>query len=254
MALDLERTIAEFVREAEGGAVGVATEAIVLYGSAASAAFVPGKSDLNFLIVLDRIDEAAIERFQQRMKSWSRRRIASPLVVERSFLGSSTDSYPLEILGMMAAYRVLRGNDPFEGLNPAASDVRLQAEREAKAKGLLLRSIQIESCGREAIMRGALVAAVPALDSILRGILFLAGENWRGHGDEFRRRGARAARIEEATPLELAALRRGEIKRNREEIVRLYGRTRGVFDGLSEQIDRISRPSGSATSDRREGS
>lgn len=240
MGADLERSVSEFKLEALACAPS-GVEAIVLYGSAASPAFVPGRSDLNFLVVLERIEPAVLDAFQKRMKGWARKRIAAPLVVNRRFLASSTDSYPLEILGMMAAYRVIHGIDPFQDLQPEARDVRLQAEREAKAKGLLLRSIQIESCGKESVLRGALAAAVPALDAILRGVLFIQGTEWRELGDGLRRRGAEAAGIDAAVPLELASLRRGESRPSRDGVVRLYGRTLGVFDELSEEIDNLAK-------------
>ncbi len=240
MAEALESVIDRFVREVEEE-TGAGLEAIVLYGSASSQAFVPGRSDLNFLIVLARVEMAVLDGFQKRMKAWRRKRIAAPLVVDRAFLLSSTDSYPLEILGMMASYRLLRGSDPFDGLVLKREEVRLQAEREARVKGLLLRSIRIESGGNERELRGALAASVTAMDAILHGILFLTGAHWKELGDAFRKRGAEAAGIDPSIQLEAAALRRGERRPSHLETVRLYDRMLGAFDALSARLDEIGK-------------
>ncbi len=160
--------------------------AIVLYGSGASGHHIPGRSDLNLLVVVDDVTTSLLTRMQKRSGAWTKGGISTPLLVDRDFLRSSTDSYPLEILGMMSAYRLVRGSDPFEGIKVDPKDVRLQAEREIKAKELLLRRGYVESGGKESRVRAVLSASVPALEAILRGMLFLSGDDWKKSGPAFR--------------------------------------------------------------------
>lgn len=181
MASAPEETIQRFLREVEE-AIAPRLRGAILYGSGAGAGFVPGRSDLNFLLIVDSVDLDLLAALQSRLPGWERRRIATPLVVEPAFLPGSTDSYPLEILGMLTTYRVLKGEDPLASLEIEPRHVRLQTEREVKAKTLLLRRGCLESCGKHQRLRAVLAGALPAVEAILRGVLFLEGRAWRSSG------------------------------------------------------------------------
>lgn len=236
MAKEIESTLTRFamaVREAAGDRL----RAVVLYGSAASGQHVRGRSDLNMLVVADRIDAALLSSLQKRMSGWGRERIAAPLVVDPAFLSSSLDSYPLEILGMMAAYRVLAGEDPFGGLVVKAEHVRLQTEREAKAKELLLRRGFLESRGKDRALIEILAGAVPALEAILRGMLFLRGQDWKLAGTEFRETCGRALGIDPAIPDALRRLRVTRRRLSRREVLALYDRTLGLLAAIQPMLE-----------------
>ena len=118
---------------------------ICLFGSGARGEYTPKKSDINFLIVLtadgiDRLDEA-----MGLMGKWRKQRVAVPLFLTRDFIESSLDTFPLEIFNIRAAYKVIYGNDVLSGLTIKEDDLRLQCERELKAKLLLLRRSSTKS-------------------------------------------------------------------------------------------------------------
>ena len=62
----------------------------------------------------------------------------------------------------------LSGTDPFEGIAIEPEAVRLQAEREAKAKALLLRRAYVETGGRHGGLLAYLQGVGPAIDAILK--------------------------------------------------------------------------------------
>ena len=253
MAKDLEAIIDRFVEEAEAIA-GDALRALVLYGSGAGEEYLLGRSDLNFLLVAERIDLSLLDGLQKKGGAWERRRIATPLVVEQTFLASSTDSYPLEILGMMASYRVLKGTDPFEGLVLEKEHVRLQVEREAKAKTLLLRSGYMESCGKHQRLLSCLAGALPALQAILRGVLYMQDRDWKQCGSHLHKQCAEWIGIDGDVLDAIHAARQETRRPNRQDTLQLYTKTLGMLRSLSELVDETSTgrtPGRSATQPRR---
>ena len=95
---------------------------ILLYGSAAGEEYRPGRSDLNFLIVLtekgiDRLDEAF-----GMVRQWGKRRVAVPLFVTEPYVLGSLDVFPIEYLDMQRRHVCVYGRDILEGgrLRPGA--------------------------------------------------------------------------------------------------------------------------------------
>jgi hypothetical protein len=236
MAKDIEAIIGAFVAEVEGLA-GDGLRAVVLYGSGASGEYRPGRSDLNFLLIVQTVDLPLLGMLQKRIRAWQRRRIATPLVVETTFLSSSADSYPLEILGMMASYRVLRGGDPFEGMAPEREHVRLQVEREVKAKTLLLRRAYMESCGKKERILATLAGALPALQAILRGVLYVQEGDWKRCGPSLHNHCAGQLGIDGGTLDEIQAARVGGRMLSRPDTLQLYEKTLAMFRSLSMLVE-----------------
>jgi len=234
MARDLETTVQGFL--ADLGLLG-AIRSVVLYGSAATSGYVPGKSDLNFLIVATDVSTGLLSDLGSRMKSWAKRRISPPLLIGEGFLCRSTDSYPLEILGMMAAYRVLRGPDPLAGLSPAPEHIRLQVEREAKAKEILLRTGFVQSSGRHREMARYLAGALPAVDAMLRGMLRIEGGPWQGAGPEMRAEAVTRFGLDAGVLRDLHEIRYGG-KADRDAVESLYGRTLALIATIAQRSDR----------------
>ena len=237
MAKDLDVIIRRFIAEADAAAGG-ALQAVILYGSAAGDHYLPGRSDLNFLLIADTVDLALLDGLQKKAGAWGKKRIATPLVVQSSFLASSADSYPLEILGMMAGYRVLKGEDPFKGLVPQKEHVRLQVEREVKAKTLLFQSGYLESLGKHHRLLDCLTGALPALQAIVRGIVFLRDGDWRVCGSQLHGRCAAVIGVDGGVLDAIQAARSAKAIPDRRETLQLYARTLEFLRCLSGIVER----------------
>ena len=84
---------------------------LILYGSGAGEDYVPGKSDLNFLIT---VTDPCIERLDLAVETvarWRKRNVAIPLFVTRSFLRGALDAYPIEFPNMKPHYIFMSGED-----------------------------------------------------------------------------------------------------------------------------------------------
>lgn len=112
--------------------------AIILYGSAAGEGFNPVTSDINLLIVLSSMDPELIAQSAMLQKKHLQQRIQRPLFIDKTYIATSIDSYPIEFNDMKWSYRVLHGEDVLERICLEKSDLRLQVERELKGKWLHL--------------------------------------------------------------------------------------------------------------------
>ena len=148
---------------------------VILYGSGAGKEYRPGKSDLNFLIVLS---EEAIDHLDRALKAvsrWRTKGVATPLFMTRPFIASSLDSYPLEFLNMQNGYVLVYGEDLLQDLSFEPCHLRLQCEREIMGKLLLLRERFLETGGRPRRLRDLIAESITALISIFGGLLYLKG-------------------------------------------------------------------------------
>jgi len=133
---DHEALFGWFTEEAKVCA-GNTLRSVTVYGSSVTEDFHPGTSDYNFVVVVDRVGTELLERCGARVPQWKKKRIATPLLLEPSFFEEALDSYPLEFLSMQAHHRVLAGKDYLKDLAFVHADLRLQCERELRAKLLL---------------------------------------------------------------------------------------------------------------------
>jgi hypothetical protein len=146
---------------------------IILYGSATGQNFQPGKSDINFMIVLT---EDGIERLDQAfdvVNKWRKRGVAFPLFLTEEYVKTSLDVFPIEYLNFQNNYVLVFGKDILKDLEFSPEFLRLQCEREIKGKLLLLRAAFLETSGKGKALKGLITQALPALMAIFEALLHL---------------------------------------------------------------------------------
>jgi len=116
-----------------------ATYAAILFGSAARGDFVPGRSDLNLMLILERADPAELVRLRPALERWGKGTPGLPLIISRDEWLHGVDVFPIEICDLKAAHRVLRGPDLVAPLQPDPHDLRRALEKEFRGKLLRLR-------------------------------------------------------------------------------------------------------------------
>jgi hypothetical protein len=146
---------------------------IILYGSGAGEDYLPGKSDLNFLITLA---DSGIERLDSVLTTvarWRKRTVATPLFMTRADLTGSLDAYPVELLNMKRQYVVVSGEDVLAGLVFDRRYIRLQLERELRGKLLHLRTGYLATEGSARKIRGLIALSLTAFVSLFSALLHL---------------------------------------------------------------------------------
>jgi len=152
---------------------GVHLLSIILYGSGAGADYLPGKSDLNFLITLTDQGVERLDRAVERVARWRKRNVAIPLFMTRGDLQGSQDSYPIEFLNMKRHYIVVFGEDVLAELTFDQCHIRLQLERELRGKLIHLRSGYLATGGNARKIRELITLSLTAFLSLFSALLYL---------------------------------------------------------------------------------
>jgi len=170
-----EKVFEQFAKEVRE-LFGKEVVSIILFGSAATEEYIPKKSDINFLVVLTQQGIEQIEKVQRFPARWQKKKISLPLFLTEAYIDASLDSFPIEFFNMRAAYKVIYGRDVLEGIEIKKGDLRLQCERELKAKLLQLRQGYILTRGKARSLKRLIGQSIVAFASISRGLLYLKGK------------------------------------------------------------------------------
>lgn len=174
---DLASIVADAGREL-AEALGGDLRSLVLYGSATGPGFRPDASDVNFAAVVDVLEHRHLGRVAQWWVGWRGDRVAVPLLLSLADLERSRDVFPLEFLDIRARHHLLAGSDVFADITVAPDAVRLECEREAKGKLILLRELYIEMAGSLRDQRALIVDSRKSFVAVVRGLLHLRGQPW----------------------------------------------------------------------------
>ena len=157
-------------------ALGDALRAVVLYGSAASGEHHEKHSDVNVLVVVDRLGSAELgPAMADVTRGWRDDGNPAPLLLTVREWQGSADIFPMEYADILERHRVLHGVLPRDGIVVSPVDLRLQVEHEAMGKLLQLRA-GILSAGGDAKRQRALLAA--SLSTFM--VIFRAVERLHG--------------------------------------------------------------------------
>jgi len=149
---------------------------VVLYGSAASGEQVEGKSDQNILVIVDQLDRIRLQQLAQTSRVWTESGNPPPLTLTRAEWKRSADIFPMEYADILERHRVLKGENPFAGIQVENRDLRLQVEHEAMGKLLRLRA-GVMNAGTDTKRQSALLSeSLSALMVIFRAVMRLHGE------------------------------------------------------------------------------
>jgi predicted nucleotidyltransferase len=154
--------------------LGQRVHSVLLYGSAARDEFLQKRSDINILVLLDRIDTSLLRALAPLADEWMRRQINPMLIEEREWTRAS-DSFAVELLDMQDAHALLYGPDPLDGIRIDPADARLQAERELRGRLIALHNGMVRSARRPAELGDLLMTALPSFVTYLRTALRLTG-------------------------------------------------------------------------------
>ncbi|MBW1998896.1 MAG: hypothetical protein JRJ29_13155, partial [Deltaproteobacteria bacterium] len=153
---------------------------MILYGSGAGSEYRPGKSDINFMIVLSEEGIGRLDRAFKTVSKWRRRNVSVPLFVTEHYVDTSLDTFPVEYLNFQHNYVLVYGKDILKDLSFRTEFLRLQCEREVKGKLLLLRESFLESTGRPRELKEVISQSLSAFIALFRALLFLKGEDMSG--------------------------------------------------------------------------
>lgn len=148
---------------------------VALYGSAARGESAARHSDLNVLVVVQRITMESLRREGAVARAWREAGNPPPLTMTRAEWMGSADIFPIEYADILAHHKVLAGTLPLAGVTVERGDLRLQLEHEAMSKLLRLRHAVMEASGDHKALLQLMESSVSAMLVLLRAALRLSG-------------------------------------------------------------------------------
>ena len=149
---------------------------VVLYGSAARGDWVPGRSDVNVLLLVDDTTPDALRRLGPAVTQWHTKGFAPPLIMGREEWGRSADVFPIEITDMQVAHRMLCGPDPVAGMVVSRSDLREAVEKELRGKLVRLHQAYVRFGESGMILGGFALASISTYFALLRCLAILTDQ------------------------------------------------------------------------------
>ncbi|MCI0330178.1 MAG: hypothetical protein L0196_04405 [candidate division Zixibacteria bacterium] len=212
---------------------------VLLFGSTARGAYVPKRSNINLLVALDRVSPEELSEYRSLRAAVEKPPIATPLILDPTYIRHSTDTFPLEFLDIRSFHVLLLGQNVLEGINIDPKLLRLELEREIKGKLLLARQAYLESDGDEARLLSILSRSFNSLRVIFFGIVYLREKRVVRDVRELVERVSEHFGLDTAVLLEIGRARAGEIKVTKTEMEKLFFGYLGELARMAEKVDRI---------------
>lgn len=151
--------------------------AVALYGSSVIGEYVPGLSDRNVLVLVERLDLDHLTRASATARAWAAGGNPPPLTLTLAEWRRSADVFPMEYADILDGHQLLHGGRlPLEGIRVEREDLRLELEEQSLGKLIQLRQGVLEA-GPEPRARIALLAASLSTFMVLfRAAVRLAGD------------------------------------------------------------------------------
>ncbi len=148
--------------------------AVFLYGSAARGDFIPGRSDLNLLVVLQSIRLEDLRRGAKLFHRCKKLGIA-PLLLTVGELRLASRVFPLELSDIEESGRLLYGSNLLAAIQLESDHVLAQCRRELHGRLIRLRQDYLELGDRRNAVAGTLTGALTSLLPVFRALLRLSG-------------------------------------------------------------------------------
>ena len=159
------------------GIFGPALQAVILYGSTIRGEYLPERSNLNLLLVLNAMDVELLRRYGKRHRPWSKERIVVPLMLTTTEVKAVAELFPLEYAEMQDHHVMLLGEDPLVGLTIDVGRLWGQCRQEIAGNLIRLRQRLVEGAGSPEAIAILLVLSLTTLLPCLRAVLRVQGRS-----------------------------------------------------------------------------
>lgn len=216
---------------------GDSLEGVLLYGSAVRGEFLPGRSNLNLVLVVKAMTVDQLRKYSGLHRRWAKEQIVVPLFVTPNDLPAMSLAFPLEYIEIQEQHRLLAGQDPFVGLK--VDQRHLLAEVLQSLRGNLLRVRQrfIEGGGTEEAITILLPLSLTAMLPCLRGVQRLLGRSVLSQGEPLLKDFETFLAIDLSGLRDAWLLKRGQISPGQKEVPRLMERYLECLEELVRAVE-----------------
>ena len=238
---EVRSTLRAYVSQV-GRLFGASLEAVLLYGSAARGEFLPGRSNLNLMIVLTACEAHVLQSYATVHKHWQKEGIVVPLFFTPKELQQAAASFPLEYLEIRDAYVLLQGQDPFLVLQVDLQRLRAECEQEIRGNLLRLRQRFVEGGGKPESSALLMPLSLTALLPALRGMFRVLERKVPSSSELLLAELQPALNVDSEVFEEVLRLKRGAITPGPLELPRLFERYHAALQALIAKVAQYSSP------------
>ena len=235
---DIQKRLQTYVKEVTA-VFGEQLEGMLLYGSAVRGEFLPGRSNLNILLLVSSYDSAVLKQYSTVHRQWSKEQILAPLFLTEEELHRSAAVFPLEFLEIQEQHRVLAGRDPFIGFHVKTDRLRDGVVQGLSSHVLRLRQRYVEGGGGEEATMILLPLSITATLPLLRGVQRLLGRPVLSHSDAVIEDVAAQLKLDLQGLLDCWLLKRGQITPGLHEVPRLFDRYLQAATLLARTVEQL---------------
>lgn len=225
------RAYAKDVRET----FGTRLEGLILYGSAVRGEFLPGRSNLNLLLLVSSYDSALLKQYGKLHRRWSKERIVVPLFLTEAELTASASVFPLEYSEIQEQHRLLGGRDPFVGFHVDTRHLTFEAVQGLRSNLLRLRQRFVEGGGTEEAATILLTLSITSVLPCLRGVQRALGKPVSAGSEALLKEVGSQWSLDLRGLHDALLLKRGQISPGPHEVPRLFDRYMHDLEALAEK-------------------
>jgi predicted nucleotidyltransferase len=150
---------------------------VVLYGSAAREDFHEQFSDVNALVVLQRLEANSFAPIAAVLKWWSHEeKLRPPMVMTLEELRESADVFAIELIDIQRSHRTLFGQDVVAAIDVPMNLHRIEVEHELRTTLLRLRHHVLLHPDDEEELRAVLAKSISSVLTLFRHALLVLGK------------------------------------------------------------------------------
>ncbi len=220
-------------------ALGPNVKSLTVVGSSLTADFVPGRSDINSVVVIENYGLEVLQALAQMGKTMRKKRLAAPVLMTPAYIDRSRDVFGVEWLDFQLTHHTVLGSDPFVALEFAKGDVRLQCERQFKALLVRMRQGYIRSMNRRQLLWELVQGVAREMGPYVRAMLWLADVERPTQVEAAMGRLAEQGGVSMDAALEIWRSRGQRTGPDAATVNALFRRLYGLVEGLAEAVDRM---------------
>jgi hypothetical protein len=212
---------------------------LAVYGSAATADYLLGSSDINLILVLKETGLAEMQLARVLREKFKKIKLAAPLLMTDEFIKASADVFPIEFFEIQEKHHLLAGKDFFSKLKIESRNLRHECEHELKGRLLRLRQSYIEVSDKPAQLQSVLVSAHQANYPAFRCALRLKKVKPPLEQKEVLEALSQHFKLDPVPFESVRRLRRGELKLQARELIHLLEQYLREVGKLAQSVDRL---------------
>jgi len=149
---------------------------VILYGSYASGNYHKGISDINLIVILDKLQAHDLKIAYPAIKKWKKSNSPVPLFMDKDEWYTSCDVYAIEYSDIKERHKILYGEDLISGLTVDKKHLRLQCESEIKNLLVRLRQAYLANSDNTKALDNIIKKSSTSFVAIFRAVLRLLDE------------------------------------------------------------------------------